>query len=525
MEETKAKSNRKNIDQNSDDERLLAALGYKQELKRGWTAFSNFAISFSIISILTGCFTTFAQAWNYGGPVAISIGWPVISLFILIIGFCMAELASAYPTSGGIYWWAAKLGGPKAGFFAGWLNLIGLLAITASVVYGAAIFLNITLGLYSPEYSDSFLRGDGIMQQFFWFVVIMVMITLINLFSSQIQASLNNISVWWHVLGTLLIIGILVIAPTEHQSLKWIYTTRVNNSGFEGGSTYWLFVLPLGFLLTQYTITGFDASAHLSEETQGAHLSAAKGIWKSIFYSALGGYILLMSFLYAATKPQIISSFEPKVNPYGGGSVISILYHALSPALFKSVMVTSTAGQLFCATACLTSCSRMMFAFSRDAVVPGHQRWAKVNRNGVPGNAVLISALIGMIITLPALWKSPRGLPTAFYAVVSIGVIGLYLAFLIPIWLRWKAGHQFKAGPWSLGNKYKWMSLVAVFEILIITVYFIMPFEPAAVPGNKSFSWVAVNYAPILVGITLITLWIWWNLSVKRWFKGPKKTI
>src|SRR5205085_5718976 len=160
-------------DNTSEDERRLAALGYKQELKRSWSGFSNFAISFSVISILSGSFTTFAQAWNNGGPIAISIGWPLISAFILIIGFCMAELASAYPTSGGIYWWASKLGGPKAGFYTGWLNLVGLLAVTASVAYAAATFLNITMGTYSPEYSNSFFDVDYIKQQFFLFTVIM----------------------------------------------------------------------------------------------------------------------------------------------------------------------------------------------------------------------------------------------------------------------------------------------------------------------------------------------------------------
>jgi amino acid transporter len=103
----------------SDDEKHLARLGYSQELSRSWSSFSNFAISFSIISILAGCFTTFGQAWNNGGPIAISWGWPIISAFILIIGFTLSELVSAYPTSGGIYWWAAKLGGPAAGFFTG----------------------------------------------------------------------------------------------------------------------------------------------------------------------------------------------------------------------------------------------------------------------------------------------------------------------------------------------------------------------------------------------------------------------
>ena len=128
-----------------DDEQRLAELGYKQELHRNWSGFSNFAISFSIISILAGCFTTFGQAWNNGGPVAISWGWPLISIFILIIGLCMSELVSAYPTAGGIYWWAAKMGKPIHGWFTGWLNLIGLVAVTASVDYGCATFLNLTL--------------------------------------------------------------------------------------------------------------------------------------------------------------------------------------------------------------------------------------------------------------------------------------------------------------------------------------------------------------------------------------------
>jgi amino acid transporter len=509
----------------SDEEHLLASLGYKQELKRSWSGFSNFAISFSAISILSGCFTTFSQAWNNGGPIAISIGWPLVSGLILIIGLCLSELTSAYPTSGGIYWWASKLGGAKAGFFAGWLNLIGMLAINASVVYGAAIFLNIVLGAYFPDYATRFFTGDAINQQFFWFALIMLFITVLNCFGSQAQAIFNNISVWWHVFGAAMIIVILIITPAEHQSLKWMFTAQINNSGFAGNKMYWLYVLPLGFLLTQYTITGFDASAHLSEETEGAHLSAAKGIWKSIFYSAIGGYILLMAFLYAATKPENVSSFDATVNPFGGGSVIAILCNALTPFMFKLVLVISTAGQLFCAIACLTSCSRMMFAFSRDGAIPGHFHLSKINKNYVPLNAVLASSVIGMLITLPALWKSPRGIPTAFYAIVSVGVIGLYLAFLIPIWLRWRAGKKFQPGEWSLGNKYKWMNLVAVIEIILIAIYFILPFEPAAVPGNENFTWVAVNYAPILVGVTLLVLWIWWNLSVKKWFTGPRRTI
>ncbi len=508
-----------------DDEKRLAELGYKQELNRSWSGFSNFAISFSIISILAGCFTTFAQAWNNGGPVAIAIGWPVVAAFILVIGLCMSELASAYPTSGGIYWWASKLGGAKAGFFTGWLNLIGLVSVTASVGYGVTFFINTLLGFYFPGFEAKFMGGDYIKQQFTLFIIVIALATLINIFSSRLLALVNNISVWWHVFGSAIIVLIMVFAPAKHQTLKFMFTQHFNNSGFSSHA-YWLYVLPLGLLLTQYTITGFDASAHLSEETHEAHISAAKGIWKSIFYSAIGGYLLLMSFLYAATKVDMVNSTDPKVNPFGIGSVIAIINGALGDgALFKLVIFITTMGQLFCVTACLTSCSRMMFAFSRDGAVPKSALWRKVDEHGTPKNAVIVSAVAGIVMTLPALWKSSAGVPTAFYAVVSVCVISLYLAFLIPIFLRLKAGDKFKPGVWNLGSKYKWMGAAAVFEIVVISIYFILPTSPAGTPGNKAFNWTAVNYAPILTGGLLLALWIWWNLSVKNWFKGPVSNV
>jgi len=130
------------------DEQRLAELGYKQELDRGWTRFTNFAISFSIISVLAGCFTTFYVAWNNGGPIAISIGWPVIALIILTVAVSMSELASAFPTAGGPYWWAHRLGGAGWSWFTGWFNVIGLIGIVASVDYVLAFFLTQLFGLW-----------------------------------------------------------------------------------------------------------------------------------------------------------------------------------------------------------------------------------------------------------------------------------------------------------------------------------------------------------------------------------------
>lgn len=512
----------------NDDERLLAELGYKQELNRSWSGFQNFAISFSIISILAGCFTTFGVAWNNGGPIAISWGWPILSFFILLVGFLMSELVSAYPTSAGIYWWASKLGGPRAGFYTGWLNLIGLLGIIASVVYAAASFLNVTLDLLldGSDYATSFMGGDVLKQQFFWFIILMILVTVLNLFKTEILGIINNISVWWHVIGAAVVIVILIFGPSEHASASFVFTETFNNSGFADGSTtgvpFWFYVLPLGFLLTQYTITGYDASAHLSEETQGAANGAAKGIWRSIFYSAIGGYVLLLAFLFAAKDPDAIN--EAALN-YGGFTVTGIFATALTPTLFKIVMIISTVGQIYCSTACLTSTSRMMFAFSRDGAVPGASLWARVNKSKVPVNAVIASAVIGVLLTVPALFPAPNGAPVAFYAVVSIGVIGLYVAFAIPIWYRWRLGDKFKQGSWNLGTKWKWMAPLALLEIAITSIYFLLPTVPPGVPGNADFTWAAVNYTPIVVFGVLLAITIWWAVSAKNWFKGPKMTI
>ncbi len=506
-------------EQLSEDEKHLAKLGYTQELQRSWSGFSNFAISFSIISILAGCFTSFGLGWNNGGPAAIAWGWPIVSVFILIIGLCLSELVSAYPTSGGIYWWASKLGGPKAGFYTGWLNLIGLIAILASVSYGCATFLDLTLGTFS----ETWLAGYSLTRTFGLFVVILVISAVINIFSSHLLAVINNVSVWWHVAGAAAVILILIFVPEQHASFSDVFAQTINNSGIFGGEKGWgflLFVLPISAILTQYTITGYDASAHLSEETKSAADAAAKGIWQSIFYSAIGGWILLLSFLFAVQDADGVSK--------GGGAVAVIFAQAMSSKWVAIVLLISTAGQFFCTTACQTSASRMLFAFSRDRAVPGHQLWSKVNSTKVPANGVMITATIAAIITLPALVPveiNGAPVPVAFFAVVSIGVVGLYLCFAVPIYYRWKAGDSFEHGRWNLGSKYKWMAPVAIVEIIVTSIIAMFPTSLGGMPWDPSFEWKFVNYTPLLVGGVLVLLFIYWHVSVKHWFTGPIKQV
>ncbi len=497
------------------DEARLAELGYKQSLNRAWSGFSNFAISFTIISILAGCFTTYGQAWNNGGPIAISIGWPLISIPILIIGFCMSELVSAYPTAGGIYWWSGRLGGPAWAWFTGWFNLIGLVAVLASVDYAAATFLNVVLSLYEVNllgvnFADS---AHVLTETFGLFVIILLIHVTMNVRNTHLLARINSVSVWWHVFGVLAIVIVLIFVPDGHQSFSFVFTHRINNSGFSDGM-YWFYVLPLGFLLTQYTITGFDASAHISEETHGASTEAAKGVWRSIFYSAVIGWVVLLAITFAVTNVDGANE--------AAGFAPTLLVEALGSGWGKFVLIISVVGQLFCGAACLTSASRMCYAFSRDNGF-GKQvssKISRVNEKRVPIYAVLLMATLALIITLPALKGNGEGVPFAFFAVVSIAVIGLYIAYVIPIFLRWRKGDEFEVGPWNNGRKYRWMNSFATFWVALITIIFCLPFVPAAVPWSSEFSWESFNYAPLMVAIVLLGAAITWFASARKHFTG-----
>ena len=290
------------------DEQKLAELGYKQDLTRVWSSFSNFAISFTIISVLAGCFTTYGQAWNNGGPIAISWGWPIIGGLILIIAFCMSELVSAYPTAGGPYWWAAKLGGPGWAWFTGWFNVIGLVAVVASVDYAAAhVRLDAVQPLGPRPRRHQLRRRRRRWARSSWCSSLM----LIAPRADQHLLVAPRRAVQQRV-------GVLArrrrrgdhrdprLRPRPPPELRLRLHRDDQQLRASATGMFWWYVLPLGFLLTMYTLTGYDASAHVSEETHEAEMAAAQGIWQSVFYSVLIGWFVLLAITFAATDTGAI---------------------------------------------------------------------------------------------------------------------------------------------------------------------------------------------------------------------------
>jgi amino acid permease (GABA permease) len=479
------------------DERRLHQLGYAQELRRNMSGFSNFAVSFTIISILSGCLTLYGFGMNTGGPVMIVWGWPFVGLMTLLVGLAMAEVCSSYPTAGGLYYWAARLAPRNAAawsWFTGWFNFLGQVAVTAGIDFGAAFFLNALLdlqwGFDARPWHTIVLFG-----------AILVLHGLLNTLGVDLVAKLSDISVWWHIVGVLVIVAVLAFVPDHHQSASFVFGHFVNNTGW--GSTF--YVALLGLLLAQYTFTGYDASAHMTEETNDAATAGPKGIVMSIVVSLVAGWVLLIGLTFA------IQSYDGATGSDTGVPPAQIFIDAVGATGGKLLLLIAIGAQLFCGMSSVTANSRMIYAFSRDGALPASRLWHQINpRTRTPTNAIWLAAGGAFVLGLPYLFNA-----TAYAAVTSIAVIGLYIAYVAPTFLRLRLGDRFQPGPWHLGRWSRPIGIIAVGWVVVITILFMLPTtSPVTVD--------TFNYTPLAVLAVLGFAGIWWLVSAKNWFTGPK---
>ncbi|HWC22950.1 MAG TPA: amino acid permease [Flexivirga sp.] len=485
-----------------DDARLLAEMGYKQELHRGMSGFSNFAVSFSIISILAGCITSYAIALNSGGPAAITLGWLIVGLFVVCVAMAMAEVCSVYPTAGGLYFWAGRLArrnNRRWAWFVGWFNFMGEVAVTAAIDFGCATtwmaFMNLTWG-------TDVTAG----RTFLLFVAIIVVHGLLNTFGVSLVSLLSMVSAWWHVAGALFIVAMLWILPDHHQSVGWTLTEFHNGTGWAFGP----YVLLMGLLMAQYTYTGYDASAHVAEETKGAATAAPRGIVMSVVVSVVGGFLLLFS-ITAAIQNGSSAGLDKLLGTSTGLPPAQVFLDSLnSPFMAKFLLFIVCVAQFFCGMASVTANSRMTYAFSRDDALPGSKLWAKVNqRTGTPTNSIWFCIVLSIILTSPALFST-----TAYLAVTSIAVIGLYIAYVVPVFLR-RRQPDFTPGPWNLGRWSPLVGWVAIVWVVLICILFILP--PASPVTVDNF-----NYAPIAVLVVAVFATVTWYAGGRNHFMLKK---
>ena len=352
------------------------------------------------------------------------------------------------------------------------------------------------------------------------FAIILALHALINIYSSHLVALFNTISVWWHVIGVLIIIGILIIVPDSHQSADFVFTERINNSGFDAGSItgglYWFLVLPVGFLLTMYTITGYDASAHVAEETVGAEQAAAKGIWQSVASSALIGWFVLLAITFAATN---VGRRITALRDLHGG--LHLRRH--EPELGRGDHPDRGGRPILLRPGLRDELSRTFFAFSRDRAVPGWKLWSRVSgKRGVPLAAVACSCALVFLLMVPALpGKGTYVPPVAFFAATAIGTVGLYIAYVAPVFLRWRQGDAFQPRSWTLGPRYKWINPIAVLFVIFMVIVLCLPAYSTGVPWESDFDWSLFNYTPLVVGLVVLGAGLAWVLGANKRYKGP----
>ncbi|QOV39683.1 amino acid permease [Streptomyces ferrugineus] len=477
-----------------DDDATLHAMGYPRKLTRRFQAFDNFAISFTIINIISGIFSGFGFGLNAGGPSILVFGWIGVSVMVLFVGAAMAEVASAYPTSGALYFSAGKLAKRHKGawsWYTGWLNFVGQVGGTAATGYAAATFIQAFIALQWPSYEATGHRTVLIT------ALIIVVQGLANTYTVQLVAVLNRISVWWLLSGLVVIVTALIVIPDHHQPASYV-THFANNTGFTSA----LYGGMLGLLVTSWTFTGFDGSFHMSEETVRATVNAPKGITRAIGYSAIAGLLLMLALVYSIRDEDRVASAD--------APPVQILIDGLGVGTAKVLLLIVIGAMLFCGLANLTSNTRQIFAFSRDGAMPGSRWWHSVSpRTRTPVKAVWLAVCCSLALVMPGWWSH-----TAFTAIVSVNVVGLFLAYAVPILLRLRLGDEFQPGPWHLGRWGRPVGIVAVTWIVLSSVLFMLP-QSAPVTVDS------FNYAPVALAVVLAVATAWWFTTARRRFHGP----
>jgi amino acid transporter len=480
-----------------EDVKILHGMGYAQELDRRMRQFSNFAISFSIICILSGGINSLAQGTSGAGGASIGFGWPLGCAISGVFGLALAQIGSAYPTAGGLYHWGSILGNRFTGWLTAWLNLLGLITVLGAINVGTWTFFEGAFPFLGIE--------NNITNETIFMIVITGGMALINHLGIRLTALLTDFS-GYLIFATSVVLAVVALIAAEHWDVSRLWTFT-NYSGDPGGGVWppvsltWVFLL--GLLLPIYTITGYDASAHTSEETQRAALSVPRGITHSVLWSAIFGWLFLCAFVL------MIPNMDEAAKQ--GWNVFFWAMDARVPGTVKMILyIAIFIAQLLCGLATVTSASRMIFAFSRDGGLPGSKALASVSpKYRTPVAAIWTGATLAVLFVWGASLVSVAG-TSAYTIVVSSTVIFLFLSFSVPIALALFAHGTPKwdrMGPWDLGPF--WFKVSCVLSLISMVLIFFIGIQPP----NDWALWIVIAFL-VITGLV-------WILFENRRFQGP----
>jgi amino acid transporter len=462
----------------------IIRLGYAQELFRTMGGFSNFAIGFSVVSVLTGAVTLYDYGLKMGGPAEMTIGFPLVTFFTLFVVLSMAELASSLPTSGAMYHWSCELGGKGWGWFTAWFVIIGYITALAGIDYGCAQFLMPMFGI--PSTTINVLAV---------YVALLVSHGLINQYGIRLVSWLNDFSVTVHIVGLAVMIGSLFLfAPKQPPS--FLLSTVTSNT--ENFPYWWAFIL--GLLQAQWTLSGYDSSASVSEETVDARLTAPWGMVIAVVVSGFAGYIMLLALTLAIKDiPSALSATDAQGNAIP--AVVAILSQSLGTTYGAAVSMLAAMAMWFCGLSAVTGCSRVIYAFARDGGLPFADVLKKVEPvHRTPTAAIWFTVLAAFAAAVYS---------GAYAVVTSISTISLYFAYITPVFLSWRGRYvtPLVKGPWNLGRYSHGINMVA-----ILWTAFICSIISIANDMRAGKTILAV----------IVMLAAWYYFRERHRFRGPK---
>ncbi|TVY39504.1 putative amino-acid permease [Lachnellula subtilissima] len=489
----------------SADEAALTALGYKQEFKREFSLWTTFCVSFAVLGLLPSFASTLYYGMGYAGTGGMVWGWLISWFFIQCVAMGMAELCSSMPTSGGLYYAAAVLAppgwGPFAAWVTGWSNWMVQITGAPSVDYALSAMVLAAASITNPSYVPQ----DW--HTYLLTVFVMLIHGCISSMPTLWIARFNSYGSTLNMVGLVVVIIMIPAAVTgSDTSPKFFPSSQVwsiqNGTDFPDG-----IAVLMSFLAIIWTMSGYDAPFHLSEECSNANIASPRAIVMTSGIGGLAGWALQLVVAY--TVVDIPSVLDSDLGQPWASYLIQVMPQNTALAILALTIVCGfSMGQ-----GCMVAASRVTFAYARDGCFPCSFWIKKVNKHTLtPVNAVWFNTVIGCLLCLLIFGGS-----VAIGAIFSVGAIAAMIAFTIPIFIRvFFVGDRFRRGPWHLGKFSKPIGILACSFILVMMPILCFP----SVRGNDLTAEL-MNWTIVVYGGPMAMVLAWWFISARKWFKGP----
>ncbi|RAK71155.1 amino acid transporter [Aspergillus fijiensis CBS 313.89] len=480
------------------DAQLAAEFGYKPVLKREFGLFSTFSFAVSISGLFATVMTTMIYPLEAGGSSAVVWCWLISGFGCMCLACSVAELASAYPTSGGLYFtisrlvpqgWVASIS-----WLTGWLNLLGQICGVASSEYGGAQMLLAAVSM-ARDFDYEITTGTtvGVM------AALTITTGLINSLSTYWMEKITKFYVIFHIL-VLVSCSIALLAMTEKKhDASYVFGHIESSTGWQPIGFSFLF----GFLSSSWCLTDYDAASHLSEEIRNPEVMVPWAISSAMLFTYLAGFVFNIVLCFCMGDVSGILS-SPTQQP-----VAQIFYNSLGKTGGIIFTVSALLIIKFVTWTAMQALGRTVFACARDRMLPFSSVWTQVNsKTGTPLNAVWISTFFCIAINLIAL-----GSYTAISAVFTLCSIALDWSYCIPILCKLFFG-KFKRGPWHMGKLSPFVNAWACLWTLFVSIIFVLPTARPVTSEN-------MNYACVFLVFVLLFALVYWYISGKKFYHGP----